>query len=63
MVSFVVALVVIYESDSTLPWWGFVISVLLAIISIVFFGALFAITGIGLSIRESPDPMGDIQAS
>ncbi|KAG8217852.1 OPT oligopeptide transporter protein-domain-containing protein [Butyriboletus roseoflavus] len=51
VVSFVVALVVIYNSDSTLPWWGFVISVLLATVFIVFFGALYAITGINLSIQ------------
>ncbi|KAF8120919.1 OPT oligopeptide transporter protein-domain-containing protein [Boletus edulis] len=51
MVSFVVALVVIYKSDSTLPWWGFVIAVVLATISILFLGALSAITGVTLSIQ------------
>ena len=45
---------VIYKSDSTLPWWGFVIAVLLAVICILFLGALSAITGIALSTRESP---------
>lgn len=44
-------------SNSTLPWWGFVISVLLAIISTVFFRALFAITGFYLPIRELPIPI------
>ena len=52
VVSFAVGLVVIYMSDSTLPWWGFVIAVMLAILCIVFFGALFAITGLVLSFRE-----------
>ncbi|OJA15684.1 hypothetical protein AZE42_13188, partial [Rhizopogon vesiculosus] len=51
IVSFIVALVVIYKSDSTLPWWGFIISLLLATISILFFGALFAITGLGFIIQ------------
>ncbi|KAF9227496.1 OPT superfamily oligopeptide transporter [Gyrodon lividus] len=51
VLSLVVALVVIYKSNSTLPWWGFVIAVVLAIVSILFFGALFAITGIALSIQ------------
>ncbi|KAH0827049.1 OPT oligopeptide transporter [Lanmaoa asiatica] len=51
LVSFVVALVVIYKSDSTLPWWGFIISVFLATVSIVFCGALYAITGMGISIQ------------
>lgn len=61
--SFVVALVVIYKSDSSLPWWGYVISVLLAIICILFFGALFAITGTSLPTREFVDPMNLITAS
>ncbi|KAG6370490.1 OPT oligopeptide transporter protein-domain-containing protein [Boletus reticuloceps] len=52
MVSFVVALVVIYKNDSTLPWWGFVIAVVLATISILFLGALSAITGVTLSIHD-----------
>ncbi|KAN0076946.1 OPT oligopeptide transporter domain containing protein [Tylopilus felleus] len=49
--SFAVALVVNYKSDSTLPWWSFVISVLLGVISILFLGALGAITGVGISIQ------------
>jgi hypothetical protein len=48
------ALVVIYKSDSTLPWWSLVIAVLLGIVFILFLGALFAITGIYMSTRESP---------
>ncbi|KAG1895556.1 OPT oligopeptide transporter protein-domain-containing protein [Suillus fuscotomentosus] len=51
LLSFVVSLVVIYKSNSTLPWWGLIISLLLATISILFFGALGAITGFGLIIQ------------
>ncbi|KAF8833285.1 OPT superfamily oligopeptide transporter [Paxillus ammoniavirescens] len=51
VMSFIVALIVIYKSDSTLPWWGFVIAVILAIVCILFLGALYAITGIGPSIQ------------
>ncbi|KAG2111688.1 OPT oligopeptide transporter protein-domain-containing protein [Suillus discolor] len=51
VLSFIVGLVVIYKTNSTLPWWGFVIAVFLGAVSILFFGALAAITGIGLSIR------------
>ncbi|KAG2157244.1 OPT oligopeptide transporter protein-domain-containing protein [Suillus clintonianus] len=51
VLSFIVGLVVIYMTNSTLPWWGFVIAVLLAAVSILFFGALYAITGIQLSIQ------------
>ncbi|KAF8843576.1 OPT superfamily oligopeptide transporter [Paxillus ammoniavirescens] len=51
VMSFIVALIVIYKSDSTLPWWGFVIAILLSIVSTLFLGALYAITGIVLSIQ------------
>ncbi|KAG2041638.1 OPT oligopeptide transporter protein-domain-containing protein [Suillus americanus] len=46
VLSFTVGLIVIYKTNSTLPWWGFVIAVLLAAVSILFFGTLCAITGI-----------------
>ncbi|OJA13459.1 hypothetical protein AZE42_13643 [Rhizopogon vesiculosus] len=58
LLSFIVALVVIYKSDSTLPWWGFIISLLLATISILFFGALFAITGLGFIIQPFVQMIG-----
>ncbi|KAG2353184.1 OPT oligopeptide transporter [Suillus spraguei] len=45
VLAFIIALVVIYKTNSTLPWWGFIVSLLLATISILFFGALYAITG------------------
>ncbi|KAG2144821.1 OPT oligopeptide transporter protein-domain-containing protein [Suillus cothurnatus] len=51
ILSFTIGLVVIYKTNSTLPWWGFAIAVLLAAVSILFFGALYAITGIMLSIQ------------
>ncbi|KAG1830315.1 OPT oligopeptide transporter protein-domain-containing protein [Suillus variegatus] len=51
VISFILGLVVIYKTDSTLPWWGFIIAVLLAVVSILFFTALYAITGISLSIQ------------
>ncbi|KAF8124327.1 OPT oligopeptide transporter protein-domain-containing protein [Boletus edulis] len=51
IVSFVLALVVIYKDNSTLPWWGFVISILLGTIFILFLGALSAMTGVGVSIQ------------
>ncbi|KAF8169760.1 OPT oligopeptide transporter protein-domain-containing protein [Pholiota molesta] len=51
LVSIIIALVIIYKTDSTLPWWGFLISGILATISILFFGVLFAITGLGLIIQ------------
>ncbi|EJU00895.1 oligopeptide transporter [Dacryopinax primogenitus] len=46
LVAMVVGLIVIYEANSTLPWWGFFISLILALICILFFGALGAVTGL-----------------
>jgi len=51
LASIIMALVIIYKTDSTLPWWGFLISIILATISILFFGALYAITGLGFIIQ------------
>ena len=43
--TFATGLVCIYLLDSTLPWWGYIISILLAAVMILFFGAQMAITG------------------
>ncbi|EIW74041.1 OPT oligopeptide transporter [Coniophora puteana RWD-64-598 SS2] len=51
IISVIISLVVIYKSDSTLPWWSYVISVLLASVAILFFGALYAITGLQFVIQ------------
>lgn len=49
--SIIIALVLIYKTESTLPWWGFFVAVVLAGISVLFFGTLFAITGLGFIIQ------------
>ncbi|KIJ61351.1 hypothetical protein HYDPIDRAFT_116119 [Hydnomerulius pinastri MD-312] len=56
--SVIIALVVIYKTDSTLPWWGFVIAILLATVSILFFGALYAITGLAFIIQPFVQMIG-----
>ncbi|KZS98527.1 OPT oligopeptide transporter [Sistotremastrum niveocremeum HHB9708] len=58
VVSFIVALVVIYKANSTLPWWGFLISLMLATLSILFFGALYAITGLSFIIQPFVQMIG-----
>ncbi|KAF8206246.1 OPT oligopeptide transporter protein-domain-containing protein [Mycena galopus ATCC 62051] len=58
VLSVIVALVIIYKSDSTLPWWGLFISLILATISIVFFGALYAITGLQFIIQPFVQMIG-----
>ena len=68
-ISIIMALVIIYKTDSTLPWWvselammtsasydtdsrwGFLISIILAAGSILFFGTLYAMTGLGFIIQ------------
>ncbi|KAF8896110.1 OPT oligopeptide transporter protein-domain-containing protein [Infundibulicybe gibba] len=57
-ISIIMALVIIYKTDSTLPWWGFLIAVLLATISILFFGTLYAITGLAFIIQPFVQMIG-----
>jgi hypothetical protein len=44
-------LITIYLGGSTLPWWSFFISVGLAAICILFFGAQYAITGFNFNMQ------------
>lgn len=46
VISAIISLVVIYKANSTLPWWGFLISLAIGALSTLFFGALYAITGL-----------------
>ena len=45
VLSFVIGMICIYTLDTTLPWWGYLISIALAALFILFFGAQMAITG------------------
>jgi len=58
VISIIMALVLIYKSDSTLPWWGFLIALLLSVLSIVFFGALYAMTGLQFIIQPFVQMIG-----
>ncbi|TFK54408.1 OPT superfamily oligopeptide transporter [Heliocybe sulcata] len=58
LISFVIAMVVIYKTDSTLPWWGLIIAILLATISVMFFCALYAITGFAFAIQPFVQMIG-----
>ncbi|KAL9618812.1 MAG: hypothetical protein Q9160_006535 [Pyrenula sp. 1 TL-2023] len=49
--AFVTGLVVIYTSKSSLPWWGYLISLLVGSIFVLFFGALVAISGFTLKTQ------------
>ncbi|KAI0268601.1 OPT oligopeptide transporter [Gloeopeniophorella convolvens] len=56
--AFITAMVIIYKTDSTLPWWGFIIACLLASISILFFGSLYAMTGLAFIIQPFVQMIG-----
>ncbi|KAJ7650113.1 OPT oligopeptide transporter protein-domain-containing protein [Roridomyces roridus] len=58
ILSIIVSLVIIYKTDSTLPWWGLFISLILGTISIVFFGSLYAITGLQFVIQPFVQMIG-----
>ncbi|KAI0317705.1 OPT oligopeptide transporter protein-domain-containing protein [Amylostereum chailletii] len=58
LASIVTALVLIYKTNSTLPWWGFLIACLLATISILFFGSLYAMTGLQFIIQPFVQMIG-----
>jgi OPT family oligopeptide transporter len=58
VIAIVMALVLIYKTNSTLPWWGFVIALLLSVVSIVFFGALYAMTGLQFIIQPFVQMIG-----
>ena len=51
VVSVAVGLICIYEANSTLPWFGFIVACALSAICILFFGAQYAITGFSFIIQ------------
>lgn len=58
IISFAVGLVCIYQVNSTLPWWGYIITCLLAYIFILFTGALYGVTGFLLQIQSLVQMIG-----
>ncbi|THY02860.1 OPT superfamily oligopeptide transporter [Aureobasidium pullulans] len=51
VVSWALGLGCLYGMDSTLPWWGFVMSTVLTFICVLFFGAQMGITGFQFNIQ------------
>jgi len=49
--AFITAMFLIYKAESTLTWWGFIISCQLAALCILFFTSLYAMTGISFFIQ------------
>ncbi|THZ33460.1 OPT superfamily oligopeptide transporter [Aureobasidium pullulans] len=51
VISWALGLGCLYGMDSTLPWWGFVMSTVLTFICVLFFGAQMGITGFQFNIQ------------
>lgn len=51
LISATVGLICIYEANSGMTWWAFIIANLLACILILFTGAQFGITGFRISVQ------------
>lgn len=47
---FITSLVCLYVMKSTLPWWGFIASVLLTFLFMLFFGAQYGLTGFQFNV-------------
>lgn len=45
LLAFVIGMVTLYQVKSTLPWWAFIVSNLIAALFILFFGAQMGLTG------------------
>ncbi|KAI4765438.1 OPT superfamily oligopeptide transporter [Aureobasidium sp. EXF-3400] len=48
----------LYGMDSTLPWWGFLMSTILTFICVLFFGAQMGITGFQFNIQPICQMLG-----
>ncbi|PMD19683.1 peptide transporter MTD1 [Hyaloscypha hepaticicola] len=46
LLSFTIAMIILYTGHSTLPWWGFVVAMCIGYVFLVFFGAMMAISGV-----------------
>ncbi|KAJ3496103.1 hypothetical protein NLG97_g2909 [Lecanicillium saksenae] len=52
ILSLVVAFVVIYKTDSTLPWWGLIVACIVGYFHLLVFGSMQGITGVSFTIQS-----------
>ncbi|KAJ6786130.1 hypothetical protein PWT90_04865 [Aphanocladium album] len=52
ILSVVVAFVVIYEANSTLPWWGLIVACIVGYCHLLIFGSMQGITGVSFTIQS-----------
>ncbi|KAF2090416.1 OPT superfamily oligopeptide transporter [Saccharata proteae CBS 121410] len=51
VISFIIGIVCLYVMDSTLPWWGFIVSMLVTTLFTLFLGAQMGITGFQFNVQ------------
>lgn len=52
LLSLVVAFVVIYKAESTLPWWGLIVACVVGYCHLLIFGSMQGITGVSFTIQS-----------
>ncbi len=52
VLSAAVGLIIIYQSSSTLPWWGFFVALLVGYCHLLIFGSMQGITGVSFTIQS-----------
>jgi hypothetical protein len=58
LLSFIIAMTILYTGNSTLPWWGFIVAMIIGYVFLVFFGAMQAITGISWLVQPIVQMIG-----
>jgi OPT oligopeptide transporter protein len=56
--SILLGLTALYKVESTLPWWGFMVSVILSSVCVLFYGAQYAITGFSFAVQPVIQMLG-----
>jgi hypothetical protein len=49
--AWITGLTCLYVMHSTLPWWGFIMATLFSLVSMLFFGAQYGITGFAFNTQ------------
>lgn len=58
LISFVIAMIILYTGHTTLPWWGFIVAMLIGFVFIVFFGSMQAVTGVSFLVQPVVQMIG-----
>lgn len=58
LLSFAIGMIIIYKGNTTLPWWGFIVAILLSYIFLVFLGSMAAISGVQFLVQSIVQMIG-----